>query len=233
MTLPWYPRDMGKYARDTKHLSMTEHGAYNLLLDYYYSTGGLPQVSNAQSNAQLMPDHSRIYRICGASGKAEQDAVDSVLGFFFELTKDGYYVNEKCEKILSEQTEKHETRVRVGRENRLKGLDKQCSSNARQTQTKTKNKSPLPPKGGAAAPRGGFNSGFGEGGGANAPGANFKIEPHLSDDDRMAAKQAAPGWDLYHLMRVYDEGSAERGRPKYPAKAFIAWCASYTKGKAP
>jgi uncharacterized protein YdaU (DUF1376 family) len=214
---------MGKYARDTKHLSMAEHGAYNLLLDYYYSTGGLPQVSNADSNAQLMPDHSRIYRVCSATGKAEQDAVDSVLKFFFTANKQGFYINEKCEEVIAEQTLKHENRVRAG----STAKHKQCSSNALQTQTKTKKESPLPPKGGTAAP-GGFKNGLrGEG------GSGFNIEPFLSDDDRAAAKAAAPGWDLYFLIRTYDEGSAGRGRPKYPGKAFVAWCASYTKGKKP
>ncbi len=124
MTLPWYPRDMGKYARDTKHLSMLEHGAYNLMLDYYYSTGGLPQ---AVSNASLMPDHSRIYRLCGAMNKAEQDAVDSVLKLFFRLDNDGYYRQDKCEEIIQTQELKHQRRVEAGR----MGGAKKASSNAK------------------------------------------------------------------------------------------------------
>jgi uncharacterized protein YdaU (DUF1376 family) len=34
----WYARYPGDYLRDTAHLSLTEHDAYGLLLDHYYST---------------------------------------------------------------------------------------------------------------------------------------------------------------------------------------------------
>jgi uncharacterized protein YdaU (DUF1376 family) len=63
----------------------------------------------------------------------------------------------------------------------------------------------------------------------------FKIEHKLTDDGLKAAKAAAPGWDLYHLMRIYDEGiaSGKREAPRSPDKAFAAWCALYTKGKQP
>lgn len=144
MTLPWYPRDMGKYARDTAHLSMLEDGAYNNLLDHYYANGGLPCVfSNATSNASLMPDHSRLHRICKASTKAEQEAVDNVLSMFFVLDRDGYYRQSKCDEIILEQSLKHEKRVNAGR----KGGEKKASSNATsnassntpQKETKTKN----------------------------------------------------------------------------------------------
>lgn len=235
MTLPWYPKDIGKYSRDTKHISMLEDGAYNNLLDHYYANGGLPNVmghspSNASSNAQLMPDHSRLYRLCKAMTKDDQDAVDNVLGMFFKLGKDGFYRNAKADKVIEEQTLKHEKRVEAGR----KGGLKQCSSNTPQTQTKTKNKSPLPPKGGAAAPRGVFKD-LGEGDGADAPMGVFNIEHKLNDDDRAAAKQAAPGWDIHFLMRTYNDSvaSGRIDRPRYPGRHFVAWCASYTKGKAP
>jgi uncharacterized protein YdaU (DUF1376 family) len=223
---------MGKYARDTKHLSLLEHGAYNLLLDYYYSTGGLPQVSNAQSNAQLMPDHSRIYRVCGAAGKAEQDAVDSVLKFFFKLNADGFYIQEKCDEVLAIQAEKHETRVRVGRENKAKGMLKQCSSNARQTQTKTKNINPLPPK---EVPEKKSGSGFYKDSGGKEGERVMNIQALLSDRGLEAAKQAAPGWDVYFHMREYDN-SVNTGRiewPKIPDKHFPAWCKAYRKGQQP
>ena len=144
MTLPWYPRDMGKYARDTKHLSMMEHGAYNLMLDYYYSTGGLPQVSNAGSNASLMPDHSRVYRLCSAMTKAEQDAVDSVLKMFFVLNPDGYYTQEKCDEVIEEQEEKHQKRVDAGRKGGYSNANSNASSNTPQKK-KEKKKEEYPP----------------------------------------------------------------------------------------
>lgn len=123
--LQWYPRYTGDYARKTKHLSLTEHGAYTVLLDYYYSTAKpLPILSNASSNAQLMPDHSRLYRLCGALNDEERQAVDNVLSMFFILTDDGY-INERALETIEKQRAAHEKRVEAGR----KG-GKQRSSNA-------------------------------------------------------------------------------------------------------
>lgn len=63
----------------------------------------------------------------------------------------------------------------------------------------------------------------------------FRIEHLLSDAGLEAAKAAAPGWDVYVLMRTYDEGvnSGKREPPSHPDKAFPAWIPSYTKGKRP
>jgi len=60
----YYRRFPGDYARDTKHLSMLQHGAYCLLLDTLYSTG-----------KPLPKDIVILYRICGASTKRERNAV--------------------------------------------------------------------------------------------------------------------------------------------------------------
>lgn len=115
--LQWYPRFSGDYLRKTRHLSMLEHGAYNLLMDYYYAYGE-PLSANvggkADSNACLMPDHSRIYRICNAATEQERAAVDFVLGEFFNLT-DGFYRNKRIDETLQEQREKHQKRVRAGK----------------------------------------------------------------------------------------------------------------------
>lgn len=77
----------------------------------------------------------------------------------------------------------------------------------------------------------GFNN-FGKGG---EKGTVYDIQGRLSDDDLLKARQNAPGWDIYHLMRVYDQGIADGTRtpPDRPGLAFAAWCAKYTKGKAP
>lgn len=83
-------------------------------------------------------------------------------------------------------------------------------------------KTPLPPE---PEKDGVFKNGNGRG--------KFKIEPYLDDNAIMEARLKAPGWDIYNLMRVYDEGVENRGPPKNPAKAFPAWCGNYTKGKHP
>ena len=35
---PWYAKYPGDYNMKTQHLTLEEHGAYNLLMDYYYAT---------------------------------------------------------------------------------------------------------------------------------------------------------------------------------------------------
>lgn len=223
MTLPWYPKDMGKYARDTGHLSLVEHGAYNLLLDYYYSKGSLLDLfEQCSSNGQLMVDNSRAYLLCKAMTKAEQQAVDTVLKRFFPIDGKGRHRNKRADEIIETQTEKHETRVRVGTENRRKAFLKQCSSNAVQTQTKTKKET-----------QGAFHSEkLGE-------KKAFSIDLYLKDADRSKAREAAPQWDQQLLMREYDQrvnvgvDGVKFDRPKAPAPAYIGWCAKFTKGNPP
>lgn len=100
---------------------MLEHGAYTLLLDHYYATGKPIEVSNAS----LMPDHSRVYRLCSAATKEEKEAVDAVLEMFFQLTDQGY-INAKASAVIEQQRAAHERRVNAGR----KG-GKNSSSNAK------------------------------------------------------------------------------------------------------
>lgn len=133
MGLQWYPKYPGDYARKTRELSMLEHGAYNLLMDHYYSTAkALPY--QCSSNAELMPDHSRLYRVCNAVTQAERDAVDFILANYFEQ-REGSYYNSRIEAIILEQLEKHARRVAAGK----KGAKSKANSNA-------KSNAPVKPK---------------------------------------------------------------------------------------
>lgn len=73
----YYKRHLGDYAKDTRHLSLAEHGAYCLLLDYYYST------------ERPIPD-DRCERIANAYADDERMAVRNVLAAFFTLTDEGW-----------------------------------------------------------------------------------------------------------------------------------------------
>ena len=82
----WYPRYPGDYMRDTAHLSLTEHGAYNVLLDHYYATGG------------PLPDrHEALIRICRAYEDTEKQAVKSVADAFFPVNGDGMRHNRRAD----------------------------------------------------------------------------------------------------------------------------------------
>lgn len=85
----WWPRYVGDYQRKTAHLSLTEHGAYTLLLDHYYATGS-PIPANA----------SVLHRICRAFADEEKAAVQDVLDQFFILKEDGYHNKTADEQLL-------------------------------------------------------------------------------------------------------------------------------------
>lgn len=88
----YYKRHLGDYAKDTRHLSMAEHGAFTLLLDYYYAT------------EKPIPD-DRCERIANAYANDEREIVRSVLSEFFKLTPDGWR-NAKADEVIGESQAK-------------------------------------------------------------------------------------------------------------------------------
>jgi uncharacterized protein YdaU (DUF1376 family) len=75
----YYRRYVGDYLRDTARLSMLEHGAYNLLLDYYYA-----------EERPIPLDLAEVYRMVRAITPEERRAVGRVLTTFFVRADDGY-----------------------------------------------------------------------------------------------------------------------------------------------
>lgn len=92
----YYCRFTGDYARDTSHLSVIQHGAYTLLLDFYYSSG-----------KPLPPDVNALCRICRAFDDVEREAVSQVLSQFFDLRADGYH-NKRADEELAYRAKQHE-----------------------------------------------------------------------------------------------------------------------------
>lgn len=76
----YYRRYVGDYLRDTSRLSMLEHGAYNLLLDYYYA-----------EERPIAPELDDVYRMVRAILPEERRAVVKVLSIFFQKTEGGYH----------------------------------------------------------------------------------------------------------------------------------------------
>jgi uncharacterized protein YdaU (DUF1376 family) len=82
----YYARHLGDYAKDTKHLSLIEHGAYTLLLDWCY---------NAEKG--VPGDREVVYRLAAAVTKQERAAVDKVVSEFFQPWSDGTLRNKRVE----------------------------------------------------------------------------------------------------------------------------------------
>lgn len=80
MSFAYMPFYTGDYYRDTRHLSMLQHGAYRQLLDHCWDQKG-----------PLPLDYERCYRICGAVSKEEQECVRGIVEEFFVRMDDGHY----------------------------------------------------------------------------------------------------------------------------------------------
>ena len=76
----YYRRYVGDYLRDTARLSMLEHGAYNLLLDYYYA-----------DEKPLPLDKDELYLMVRAMSSADRKAIDKILRLYFTEETDGYH----------------------------------------------------------------------------------------------------------------------------------------------
>lgn len=86
-----YMRHLGDYARDTKHLTLIEHGAYTVLLDWSYST-----------ERDLPGDEPTLFRLCGAFSAAERAAVLRVRDEFFNPVENGGF---RHKRVVAELTE--------------------------------------------------------------------------------------------------------------------------------
>lgn len=76
----YYRRYSGDYLRDTARLNLTEHGAYTLLMDYYYS-----------DEKPLPVDHGELFLMVRAMRPEDQAAVEKVLSIYFTKRQDGYH----------------------------------------------------------------------------------------------------------------------------------------------
>lgn len=99
----FYKHFLGDYARDTKGLSMIEHGAYRVLLDHTYAT--------EQPIPNELPE---IYRIAGAMTPAERKAVEKVAERFFPVNGDGRRHNKRAEEEITKHRQQVEHNRAVG-----------------------------------------------------------------------------------------------------------------------
>ena len=100
----FYKRFIGDYQRDTGHLTMIEHGAYNLLLDAFYATG------------QPLPlEQKTMHRLVRAISGVERAAVAAVLAQFWTKTDDGWINARAAKEISAYQVKLSKARTSAGK----------------------------------------------------------------------------------------------------------------------
>ncbi|MEI6475212.1 MAG: DUF1376 domain-containing protein [Planctomycetota bacterium] len=96
----FYAHHLGDYARNTRHLSMVEHGAYRLLIDLYYVR-----------EAPLPLEEPALFRLVCARTDDEKLAVTTILDEFFVRTEDGWR-HTRCDEEIAKGLEK-QTKARA------------------------------------------------------------------------------------------------------------------------
>ena len=91
---------VGDYQRDTGALSIAEHGAYFLMLQYHYAT------------EKPLPTGKELYRLLRCESKADRAAVDAVVKLYWSET-DGGLVNGRSSIEIAKASEQAETNRRI------------------------------------------------------------------------------------------------------------------------
>lgn len=99
----FYKRFIGDITAKTGGLTLAQFGAYDRLLDHYYST------------EEPIP-REECYSICRAMSKADRTDVDKVLARFWEMTSGGY-IQSKADEVIA----KARPLIEAARENGKKG----------------------------------------------------------------------------------------------------------------
>lgn len=115
---------IGDYQRDTAHLSVTEHGAYLLMLQHYYAT------------EKPLPTGKALHRMLRAQDRAEREAIDMIAAKFWTLTDDGL-VNtrgaEEIEKAAHQRTVNQEVGKLGGRPKRTESVSESETESVSET----------------------------------------------------------------------------------------------------
>lgn len=97
----YYRRHIGDYLRDTSHLTLLEHGVYTRLLDVYYTREAAIPAGQAA-------------RLIGARSKEDREAVDRVLGEFFDRVGDAW-AQSRCDREIEAASGKADRNREVGK----------------------------------------------------------------------------------------------------------------------
>lgn len=137
---------IGDYQRDTAHLSVTEHGAYLLMLQHYYAT------------EKPLPTGKSLHRMLRAQERSEREAIDTIVTQFWKETDSGL-VNPRSDREIGKAEHQRSVNKEIGklggRPKRIKTesvSESEPNDNPNQTpDTRHQTNTPKPP---AAAPDG-------------------------------------------------------------------------------
>lgn len=99
----WTPIYWGDYRKDTKFLTLEQHGAYFMLIGIYW-----------ESKGSMPADTNLIYKAVGSVTISEQKAVDFVLGNYFKV-RDGCYRNKRLDEELHKAIGMKENKSKAGK----------------------------------------------------------------------------------------------------------------------
>jgi uncharacterized protein YdaU (DUF1376 family) len=85
--LNFYKHHLGDYAKKTAALSVTQHGAYLLMLHHFYAT------------EEPLPVGRDLYRLLRADSKPERDAIDFIVAKFWRQEEGGLVNDRALEEI--------------------------------------------------------------------------------------------------------------------------------------
>lgn len=92
----YYEHHIGDYEKATAHLTACEDGIYGRLMRRYYDI-----------EAPLPDDVKALQRFVRARTREERDAVQTILGEFFNLQADGWH-HKRCDEEIARFVEKRE-----------------------------------------------------------------------------------------------------------------------------
>ncbi len=92
----YYKRNIGDYIRDTRDLTMQQHGAYALLLDYYYTNNGFVFDNFIKKHEELLKN---LQKICNCASKKERQDIEFILHKFFTKSDAGWSNKRADEEI--------------------------------------------------------------------------------------------------------------------------------------
>lgn len=104
----FYKHHLGDYDGATSHLSWDEDMAYTRLMRVYY-----------RDEKPLPLELRQVHRIARAQTKSQREAIETVLGEFFEKHEDGWH-NKRCDEEIGQAAQQAATNRRIAEEREAK-----------------------------------------------------------------------------------------------------------------